>query len=548
MIIITALLLFYTVNNLIWYRLSTAIPININEALRLQIINNTYARKDITTTEFNHTFRHGQFSPFYHMAAAIPGFFGASTLNSMRMVNMMWFLIILVSVYYFSRTFLNREAALYSMVILSFYPAIYGFSRMFRESFGLIGPVVLCFLFLLKSKNFSSTRNTVFFAVFAGISVMIRKTAVIFITVPAFYLFIESFFSTKINRRFFLNIFYALLIIAAISGYRFINPDLLKTIVIIPYEEPKGYWLEYWNIRIYTVGLMNYLMSMPFLVLFIFGLIRFIRTKLYRNMKIMLLLWVLVPFLFFNIIPHINKIRNVLPYMPVFALISGYGLSNIRKRSLKMVAVSLFLVIGLIQYYEFSFGMGMELGQLKVKIGNIPVYYFHSDKHTDHNCSIFKPIRNKIYDDVVSYISGRSGQLLAIPPFVPASHIINNLYWDIYAKFGSPPFEVKVWTPDIQFFPEFRYKINKADYILLPAAEMEEGLSGYLDIIIQDASLNYNLHMPASKNKLKELYRYLDKGYSTDKDEIIKKFAAFKKVDTFRDVHGIGYVLYEREK
>lgn len=532
-LIIIGLILFYGINNYIWNISSSPTIINENEAHHLKICLNTYSSKNTLIT-FLSNIRHCLLSPIYQIVALSPRIFNKLNFTSVRMMNLIWFLIILIAVYRTGKYLFSIEAGLYSIVLLSFYPIIYGYSRMYRESFGLIGPVVLCILFLLKSDRFTNTKYTILFALSAGIGILIRKTCPFFILGPVLYIFSLGLKQTNSRKKALLNTLPAITIFIIITGYRFINKDLLLFIMDIPFIEDTGAWYKYNNLEVYTTGLINRQLSLPFFLVFFYGLIKFARVK--KEIVTTFFLWFFIPFLFFTLIPHENLTRNILPYIPVFALISGFGIAQIKNTARKKIFLFIIVFIGILQYYEMLIGLGLKLEQLSISVMGKQIPYFHINhkgingnylriyKNTQYNEEFFYSVANNIIKD-----SG-DNSLLLLPPTIR----IDNSHWQHFIMFNSFPFNIILWTPDEFFIPELVQELQKADYILFSFDEYTEGIDNYLDKQIISITQHLITLPPHLQRHILNFENYITNGeYEKDKLKIIhelKKFKEYKKI------------------
>jgi len=540
-IIFITLIFFYLINNYIWFKNSVPVPIIDPEAAHLSQLVEWYFPIE-NLKGLIEVIEGGPYSPLYYLTAVLSNRLLGTSLLSTRMANIFWLIIILISVYKLGEYLFNKEAGLLAAIILSFYPAVYGSSRLFREEFGLMGMVPLSMLFLFKSEGFKNLIYSLLFGIIFGVGLMVKAPFIIFITGPMIYILIKSITSGKERKSKLRNFFLTFIIIILIIFPRFSNQFRVREYLLVPFSEQGGVWYKFDNLRVFTLGVANYQITPPLFLLFLFGFYLFLK-RVRKGIKIPFLLWIFVPLIFLTLMPHRKLIRHIIPCLPVIALISGFGVTSIKKKIVKRIIIFLIIFIGLVQYYELSFGMGIGLDKLKITIFGRKIPYFYNS-YWDHNCSCHKPFRDDIYKEVVSYVNKHSNKAMKTTLLIPPSNKFDVDIWRMFFWFGDFPFKAVVLKSDHNFIPELVKTIKEADFVLFTEEEANLGFSRYFNQ--QAERVRYIFVSNFLKEELKRFEHFLQNDYMRYKKQYLKEINAFEIAKRFKDERGMGFYLLER--
>lgn len=544
-IILLFLVLFYAINNYLWLKSGNGIAINGEEIYRIKILLKEYLPLE-TIGEWVHAVRYGVVSPIYYMVALLPKKLIGVSYDTIYMINIFWYLLIIISVYRLGQYLFDRQTGLLGAVILSLYPAIYGFSRMFQESFAIVFIPVLVVLFLFKSDELRNTKYTIILGLIFGTGMLLKKTSLVYCAAPVMYIVLRSLIVSRGNKKILKNFGLFIVTVLLVSGYRYSNIEYLSKLVVTPLEEPSGRWFEYENLRIAILGIIDYQLTLPFLVLLLFGLVKFLKNE--NNLKrTIFMLWIIVPVAFWVFIPHRKMIRVFLPYLPALALISAYGIGRIRKKTAKVITVMLMVIIGVVQYYEFSFGIGLDLYWIDVKILGREVAYFHDyyDEY-DNNIPCFKPHKDYVYDELFSYINANRSLKGPTVLLIPPSTAFFTDVWINYFIFNKPDFRVVILKNDNNFTAELLETMYRADYLLFADVDIEHGFIEYLDKQINAAKMCFEQHIQVLRQPLFELEFFIKHDYEAYKERILREAKKYKLERTFIGMQNKKYLLFKK--
>lgn len=308
-----------------------------------------------------------RWSYLVHLIAASVSSVSRNILFWIRFSNILYFIILIISVYLLGKKIYGPNAGIISAYIISFYPAIFGLSRKFGLDFPLTAIVCLTLYFLLSSDEFQNRLFTLMFGINLGLGMLIKGQQIIFIIGPLLYITFKGFKNKQHKISYFLNVLIAMslaLLISSIWWFKIflketrevIWVNLLPNHISLPLIFKDG-----GNILKFHLKGIILNVSWGFFVMFLTGLFFYLK-KLNKN-KLFVILWLFVSYIilafYINFNPTIllrNDYRHVFPVYGAVALISAIGwLESSIRRNIKIVLMSLFILIGIWQFFIVSY-------------------------------------------------------------------------------------------------------------------------------------------------------------------------------------------------
>ena len=301
------------------------------------------------------------YPPLFTFSAALWSIFFGTTKIASTMVNSLYLIVLMLSVYLFGKKKSNKEVGLLAITILSLYPFIFGIQKFFMLDFALTAMVSLCLTFLLYSDKFNNRKHSLFFGISLGLGMLTKFTFPVFVMAPFCYVLLSIFRKIKISQV--INVFFSICIGFIISLIYFSSPIKFFKYWHPMYDEAaRGYipittletsWRTLAGLTFYLRSLF-YQISPLFSLFFLIAVILWIKNK-DKQSKIITLLWIIPPFIIFTII--FNKwARYITPILPAIALITAEGILQLNKKRLKLIIVSIFITLGVLQYFWISSG------------------------------------------------------------------------------------------------------------------------------------------------------------------------------------------------
>ncbi|GAB1402373.1 hypothetical protein MASR1M68_12840 [Elusimicrobiota bacterium] len=160
-----------------------------------------------------------------------------------------------------------------------------------------------------------------------------------------------------------------------VAGWIFFEPYSIKKIIydpitlVTPVFSPE-------NVRVMTFGLYEELLSPPIFLLFVAGLVYFF-TRCNKN-KILLLLWIFIPWAIIFVMPHYKVVQYFTGLIVPTVLVCAIFLANIKYKIIKQALIIFLIIIGVVQYINFSYYPKSFLGWLSMDFHGIYLAYYNT--------------------------------------------------------------------------------------------------------------------------------------------------------------------------
>ena len=216
-LVIFTLILFHLVNNFIWLKLDCLFiypdeivntvfhfenQAKFHRALELLLNSDVLFFEKLKT--FILFFRPPNVWPHYlwpgfvyFVTSIFTSLFGLSTFVT-RFSNILFFVIIIIFCYLIGKTCRNKRIGLLAAFLISFYPGVFGISRLYDLDFHLMAMVSVAIYLLIKTQIFTDRKYSVLLGLFSGLGILTNGRFVVFIMGPLFYVFYLAF----VNRGF----------------------------------------------------------------------------------------------------------------------------------------------------------------------------------------------------------------------------------------------------------------------------------------------------------------------------------------------------------
>jgi len=310
----------------------------------------------------------------YAFTALFISLFGRNYM-SMAMVNLLYLLILMISVYGITiEVTKDRWCALLSAFVISVNPGIVQFMKIFELQMGVIAFTSLSIYFLILSNYFKKTIYTILFAIFVCFSMyMDRATPIVFVIGPVIYILykvMKEIRNKNFDKKFFLNIVLVSLIISIILKpfyFAWVKNVLLnKTRFFTMCSTWAGYdgtkiWKELINFGspfffkrsfFYITIFPNWLLGIFWSIIFLCSMPLFLKNKC--QYSYIFLWWLIFPIIFFTIIPK-KDFSYIIPILSPIAIIISIGFYSFKNRLLRIYSLAIILLFGIAQFIIFAF-------------------------------------------------------------------------------------------------------------------------------------------------------------------------------------------------
>jgi len=344
------------------------------------------------------------------------------------MTNIIYFIILVLSVYGIGRRLHSEEVGLLASFIVSTFPIIFGLSRSYWLDFPLTAMVSLSMYLLLMSDYFRDKKYSLLFGLSAGLGMLTKWTYFVFLSGPFLYLFLSSFKGNlKKNEKATVPTFNAaisILVGMAVASFWYIPNGLDVAVKLsglsvgIASEEairfqqlgetigPSGIF-NIKSLTFYAGKLVNEQVTFIFAIIFlVFASLIFKKER--KEATWMLLLWIIVSVVIFTLIKN-KTTRNTVPMLPSIGLIISMGIMSIKCPWIRRVGTIIVLLIGLLQYTLTSYGSSLLPKRLALTTSIGDVVFF--EQPDNHSYAIFRANKGDWKaDEIIETINADSGE------------------------------------------------------------------------------------------------------------------------------------------
>ena len=551
-LVIASIIFFYLLNNYIWLSKSLQFPFYFYYAFDFHKVIELYdylIQFDIASVINQFHLDHNTYLHSIN-AALISVIFGKSILV-INMFNIFYFALALISIYLMGQTIKDKKTGLLAVIIFSLYPAVYGLSRLYAVEFAVMGVVAFSVWCLLKTEGFSNRKFSLLLGFAVGWGMMLKYSFLIFFIGPLIYAAAKAFkpplqthSKTGCLTRV-LNMAYFASLTILITGIHYFNSETIKNYLLRAVSQSNWPWYDFRSLKVSTLGLIEEQLSLFFFLIFIFGFLFFF-AKTERRAKTVILLWISIPWTAFLLMPHDRMTHYMSPYLPAVALVSAIGLMQVLKtrKILEIILIGLILIVGIVQYYDFSFGVGLPLSKLKANICGKDIHYYAVSE------AICSPPRkseeyNKIISSIQKRIDGPSEKVIIMPD---AFFYTNPHVWRCIAWFKGLPYEVLVLEENSRFVVDVLNKLKQADFILY-SGSVDIRAPAYLEQILARSRRCEALHSAGSsfhQENLADFDYFLKHELQAFKVQFQKEMNNFELVEEIIREDNAGVYLYQR--
>ncbi len=299
-------------------------------------------------------------------------------------VNYVFFLIPLYFIYKIGTELKDKETGNIAMILFALVPAVYGMSRQYgHQDYHIIAGITFNIYCLIKTDYFRNRKWTIWYGISVGLGLMIKDAFLAYFFVPFMYIVIMGL-KEKADREKVINIFISIILGSLIAGWHYFRPFIIHKILHDPIIETVPVF-AFDSLRITTIGLWEDLLSPPIFIIFVIGLIYFI-WKYKGKYKNIILLWFFVPWLIIMLMPHHKLPEYGAGFIPAMILIGAVFISCIDKSYIKKTLILFLIVIGLLQYVDFSYkNLNIALFNLNFNKKYDVAYYKKNNRLIEYN-------------------------------------------------------------------------------------------------------------------------------------------------------------------
>jgi len=308
----------------------------------------------------------------------VPFYFIFGLTDDVAVLSLMaYFLILLFSVYKLGqKLYGSNSVGLLAAFLVSMFPIIIGFSRVYYLEIPMTALIALTLVFLLKTDYFKNRKYSILLGIVLALALLVKWISAIFIAGPFLFYVFSSLYpkhdieasKKKVAGNLFASLFICFLFILPFYIV-FIKPFLSNYgsvyYNVVKYHTSSFYIFEYFT-KFYHIQLL------PLFTIAFCAAIPVFLIKVKK--KGLLVAWFLFPYIFFIAIDFYGyfkaQARFTLPVLPVIALVISSAVFSIKSNKARFAsAIADFLIIalitgGLVQFFRLSHDAGYKCSLL----------------------------------------------------------------------------------------------------------------------------------------------------------------------------------------
>jgi 4-amino-4-deoxy-L-arabinose transferase-like glycosyltransferase len=280
--------------------------------------------------------------------------------------NQSFFLILILSIFGLGKILFDRKTGLLAALIISFYPGVFGYSRVYVLEFAILAVSTACVYLLIKSEGFKNFKYSLCFGFAFALGELLRPRFVIYIMIPVLFYAIKNiailFRRTEVPaqisvKKIVINIFFS-----AVFSCLLLSPWYSRD-TICGYLRLQRLWgtLPAFSKIVPTLPhylhvIMGQCLGLFFAVLFFLGLAISLFEKNKRPKIYFLLMWFTLTLILVSMFGLKGYPRLVISLLAPMALISSAGMEGLSKLKIGKYLSIVFLFFGVFQYFFTSYG------------------------------------------------------------------------------------------------------------------------------------------------------------------------------------------------
>lgn len=297
-----------------------------------------------------------------HVTTALSGFLVGLRPETMIQMNLLFFVVLIVSTYFIGRHCHSENAGLFAAVLVGLYPAIFGQTRKFGLDFPLTAMTALNILALLRTRYFQRGGASALLGLTFGLGILTKGQIVLYLAGPILY--VAAVTLTRSGHEWkkpLRNICLFVALSAAISSLWWggivgaLWRAYIHTVTDYPFSWAYSYkrqpafslrWLFFHMVHIIIdIGPL-------FCVALVLSLPGFLRSRC--RGKALIYLWLIVPYAIWTL-SNIKRDTDFFPCLPAVALVTAIGVLSWNSSVWKKALVAVCVIGGLVQFFSISF-------------------------------------------------------------------------------------------------------------------------------------------------------------------------------------------------
>ena len=309
------------------------------------------------------------YPPFFSLTSAFMYILFGFSEKTGIITNIVYYFILVYSIYGISSTLWNRKVSYLSIIIISAYPFLLTLQREFMLDFALTAMVALTVYLFLKSNYLRDIKYSALFGLALGLATLTKWDAFLYI-LP--FVLAEIYFEYGLNFNKLKEISgcaIVALLLAFISSSWWYLPNLgvvTKRLLYFANIGGKEGNPPFWTLNgwLYYLKSLDFSMGLIFTVIFFAGVAWMIYRKKLSRHRYSMLFTVLVIYVALTFLSNKDN-RYILPALPFIAMLTGVFISdviktyelNAGKMNVSKIVTCLIVLISAVQICSATFAV-----------------------------------------------------------------------------------------------------------------------------------------------------------------------------------------------
>lgn len=319
----------------------------------------------IKNGEFNKLINVTKYYPPFFFLSTVPLYLIGSSADIATTINLLYFAILLFSVYKIGNFLFNEKVGFFSAIIISFYPFLIFLRRNYFIEFALVSFISLTIYLLLKTNLFRNLRFSILFGGVFSLAVLIKWTAVCFLVGPLLGVLYKLITQKQLLKKSLKNMLITFLFVSVITSiwylpnFKYLYPQVVQSSKTgtgiaqqnISMPNPDIFTFE--SLSYYLIKLKDQ-MDIPLFLLFLVGIFTLFRHQKNPHLKYLSIVVLAPPYLLFSFIYNKDP-RFTVPLLIFTSIISAYFIQKIKNQAIQILLLVTISFFYLAQIFSATF-------------------------------------------------------------------------------------------------------------------------------------------------------------------------------------------------
>jgi hypothetical protein len=362
-IILSALILFHIVSHLVWLALDER-QVNWDPGYHLK---NSLAAWEVITSPTTDMLQrlskatHNVEPPLIYVLTAVPYALLGFSADTATYINIVFLCILIVATYGIGKNLYDQSTGLVAACLVSCYPLVAGYVRIYYLDIGLATVVTVSILLLLKTRHFTNRRASLLFGLTLAAGLLMKKAFIIYMFTPMLLVIAQTLFARqstsegngtgKLRLQQLINLAMALALGSLFSAGWYVGrmQSILSQAGKVEDAATRiGYGWSRWT---HYPGFLDDVLCTFSVLLLIIGVAV---GLLCRDRRLCIPLTWFVGGIILHSLITLGHARYLLPLVPSAALLSAWWLLSLRPGLFKKSFIAAVILLSLGNYSIFS--------------------------------------------------------------------------------------------------------------------------------------------------------------------------------------------------